>query len=474
MPCGGLGETRTSSEGQNANLFRHCGRNSVLLEGEENMSDDLDAQQRSDAEGNLVANPEFQDGDSSAHGWCFVAPRDEIAPAHEIREMADGTRRLVLRATGDRRTIGCWQGEAELETGKWYRASVRVALKGIVNPGLALFPQVAQRFLVPREPWSKQTEMEQVFCHDHAQRGSKVELYLLAAEQGEVEYFDPRVVEIPKPDHRMARVATVRFGASDGPLTVSGQRDRIADKLDFAGALRPDIVALPEFSPVVGVPQQEYGSYLDVAEEVPDGPVCRILSAKASEYGMYVLAGVIERRAPYLFNTAVIFGRDGELVGRYVKTHLTFGELEGGISCGDEFPVFDLDFGRIGIHICYDEWFPEVARYYAHQGTEILFLPVAGGKPITWRTRALDNGIYFVSSSITPPSMIIGSSGAIIAETHGDGVAVADLDLDWRETNVYVDPTLAQGMPCIVPQMRHVLDHSLLDQLHKSLRDAWR
>ena len=115
-----------------------------------------------------------------------------------------------------------------------------------------------------------------------------------------------------------------------------------------------------------------------------------------------------------------------------------------------------------------------MARYYAHQGAEILFLPVAGGKPITWRTRALDNGMYFVSASITPPSMIIGSSGAILAETHTDGVACADLNLDWRETNVYIDPTLAAGMPCTVAQMRHVLDHTLLDGLHERLRGAYR
>jgi predicted amidohydrolase len=176
---------------------------------------------------------------------------------------------------------------------------------------------------------------------------------------------------------------------------------------------------------------------------------------------MYVCAGNIERRGSHLFNTAVLFDRRGRLVGQYDKTHLTIGELQDGFSCGSEYPVFDLDFGRVGIHICYDEWFPEVARLYAHRGAEVLFLPVAGGKPITWRTRALDNGMHFVSASITPPSMIIESSGVILAQTHDDGVVYADLNLERRAVNWYRDPTLSYGMPCVVPEMRNVADGGL-------------
>ena len=268
----------------------------------------------------------------------------------------------------------------------------------------------------------------------------------------------------------MARVATIRFGSPATPLTLESQRARIAAKLDAAGAMRADITALPEYGPTVGVAVGAYGSYWEAAETVPHGPTCALLSERARRYRMYVLAGVLERRGKYLFNTAVLFDREGRFAGQYDKTHLTFGELQQGFSCGSSYPLFDLDFGRIAIHICYDEWFPEVARSFAHQGAEILFLPVAGGKPITWRTRALDNGLYFVSASITPPSMIIDSSGAILAETHDDGLAVADLNLDARAVNWYGDATLSYGMPCIAPQMRNRLDDSLLDTLFDAMR----
>jgi len=216
---------------------------------------------------------------------------------------------------------------------------------------------------------------------------------------------------------------------------------------------------------VVGVPESSFGLHYTVAEPVPTGPVCSILSAKAARYAMYVIAGVLENRNGYLYNTAVIFDRGGRLAGQYDKTHPTMGEMYSGFSCGASYPVFDLDFGRIGIHICYDEWFPEVSRLFAHKGAEILFLPVAGGKPITWRTRAMDSNLYFVSSSITPPSMIIDSSGRILAETHGGGVVSADLDLDRREVNYYRDPTVSFGMPGLAPEMRNVLDDRLTAEL---------
>ena len=310
--------------------------------------------------------------------------------------------------------------------------------------------------------------LECTFRHEpHPSEHERMELYLRAAPTGRIAWSRAVVTQIPRPPARIARIATIRFGEPPAPLSMAEQRERIAAKLDQAGSMGVDIAALTEFSPVQGVPERAYGSWADAAEPVPDGPVCRVLAEAARRHRMHVIAGVICRRGRHVFNTAVLFDRSGELLGCYDKTHLTFGELRAGISCGTEYPVFDLDVGRVALHICYDEWFPEVARYYAHAGAEILFLPVAGGKPITWRTRALDNRIYFVAAATGPPSMIIDSSGVIIAEIHGDGVACADIDLGDRQTNWYRDPTLTRGMPCIAPQMRMTTDDRLLVDLHR-------
>jgi len=395
-------------------------------------------------------------------------PRPELALDFGVTGAA-GCRRLTISATGDPHAFGCWQGEVDLEDGQWYLARVHVRARDIEDHSLSVLAQVAEHFLVPKSDWSGDTVLEQTFLH-RAENGNRIELYMRAAERGQLEWFAPSVELIPKPVHRIARAATVRFGETRTPLTLDDQLIRISEKLDQAGALKPDVVCLPEFCSIIGVPQEQYGSYAEVAVTLPDAPLCKVLSKKARQHNMYVLCGIIERDGCHIFNTAVLLGRDGACVGCYRKTHLTFGELRDGISCGEDYPVFDVDFGRIAVHICYDEWFPEVARLYAHKGAEILFLPVAGGKPITWRTRALDNGIYFVSSAIVPPSMIIDSSGAIIAETHGDGVVFADLNLDTRQINWYGDPTLIYGMPCIVPQMRNVVNGRLTDSLACELR----
>jgi predicted amidohydrolase len=430
-------------------------------------------------EKNLVIDPKFENNEStpgvgSTPDWTFIAPRAELAPRHAITSENSGNGvRLQLQGDGDKRAFGCWRGRAELEAGAWYHAQVHVRLREIQNPHLSIFAQLARHFLLPKNGWGEETVLEQIFYHDPnsaSYDGDHFEFYLTASEKGSAEFFEPQVVKIEKPQHRIARVATIRFSDRENGLTLEMQRERISDRLDMAGALKPDIVALTEFCPVIGVPKSEYISWENVAEKVPDGPLCRLLSEKAKQYNMHILCGNIERRGKYIFNTAVIFGRDGSFIGQYDKTHLTFSELTEGFSCSDSYPVFDLDFGRIGAHICYDEWFPEIARHYAHKGVEILFLPVAGGKPITWRTRALDNGIYFVSAATTPPSMIISSSGAIIAQTHDDGVACADLNLDWRFTNHYGDPTRTYGMPCITPQMRNCLDDDFLNELNQAMR----
>jgi predicted amidohydrolase len=425
---------------------------------------------------NLVANPEFSGAGEVADGWSYVSPRPDLVLGHGVKRNAAGDAVLVLEATDDRLAFGCWRGTLAIEPQKWYEASVKVRLIDIEDPTLSVFAQAARHFLAPEGPWAEETVLRQLVRsdRDHEFQGNHFEVYLRAATRGRIEISDPSFIEIPDPDFRTARVATVRFDHEINNLTVEQQRDRLAEQLDLAGGVEPDIVITTEFTPVIGVPESEYKSFWDVAEPVPDGPVCRIASAAAKKHNMHVIVGNIERRGAHMFNTAVLFGRDGRFLGQYDKTHLTIGELEWGVSCGDKYPLFDLDFGRIGIHICYDEWFPEVARYYAHQGAEILFLCVAGGKPITWRTRALDNGVHFVASSTLPPSIIIESSGDIVAENHRGGFAWADLNLDYRQTNAYRDPMLAYGMPCIAPQMRNVLDHQLLDDLSGSIRDINR
>ena len=180
------------------------------------------------------------------------------------------------------------------------------------------------------------------------------------------------------------------------------------------------------------------------------GPSTEVLGEVARKHEMYIVAGVYEREGQTVYNTAVLLDRGGELIGRYRKTHLPEAEIVGGITPGDTYPVFDTDFARIGIQICYDNFFPEVARALAISGAEIVFLPIWGdgrGDPEThaavYRARAIDNAVFLLVSNYSQKrSMIIDRWGNIIGDTKGEfGVEVVEVDLDARR----LEPWLSVG-----------------------------
>jgi predicted amidohydrolase len=156
---------------------------------------------------------------------------------------------------------------------------------------------------------------------------------------------------------------------------------------------------------------------------------------------MYIVVGVYEGEGETLYNTAVLIDREGNVAGKYRKTHLPEAETMWGITPGSTYPVFETDFGRVGIQVCYDNFFPEVARALALNGAEIIVLPIWGDgrdDDRTWdvmaRARAIDNAVYFVASNYSQKrSLIVDPWGHILADTAGEhGVIVQQVDLDAR------------------------------------------
>lgn len=111
-----------------------------------------------------------------------------------------------------------------------------------------------------------------------------------------------------------------------------------------------------------------------LAETIPDGRSTQLWIETARRLGLHIVAGITEREGELLYNSAVILGPDG-LIGRYRKVHLWGDEALHFAPGNLGFPVFDLPFGRIGCHICYDCWFPESFRLAALQGAEIVCVP---------------------------------------------------------------------------------------------------
>jgi N-carbamoylputrescine amidase len=129
--------------------------------------------------------------------------------------------------------------------------------------------------------------------------------------------------------------------------------------------------------------QSEDHAKFDLAEPIP-GPSTQALSQAAKQHGIVVIGSLFERRAPGLYhNTAVVIDADGELRGLYRKMHIPDDPLyheKFYFTPGDlGFRAFDTKFGRIGVLVCWDQWYPEGARITALQGAQILFYPTAIG-----------------------------------------------------------------------------------------------
>lgn len=194
---------------------------------------------------------------------------------------------------------------------------------------------------------------------------------------------------------------------------------------------KPDIICFTETTYDRGLVNTEKTKWI----QEDSGPVRRICN-KAIEYGMYIIFSIHELSGGRKYNTALIISDKGEIVGKYRKTHLTYEEIECGINPGKELPVFELPFGRIGIMICWDQWFPGVASTLFKKGAEIVFVPTAGNPVPIYRSRAYENGGYIVVSGCqddTPSaSCIVSQMGEIITavENADKGYAVATIDLD--------------------------------------------
>ena len=110
-------------------------------------------------------------------------------------------------------------------------------------------------------------------------------------------------------------------------------------------------------------------------------------------------------------------------MGKYRKVCLPRSEADGGISPGNEYPVFETRFGKVGMMICYDGFFPEVARELTNRGAEVIAWPVWGCNPLLARARATENHIYLISSTYTDDSTNWIVSG--VFDHKGDTIAMA-------------------------------------------------
>lgn len=254
---------------------------------------------------------------------------------------------------------------------------------------------------------------------------------------------------------REIRVASIQPLDQPKMDVFGGERDRelgrrkIEENLDLAcrlfdraGRMGCDIACYPEDIQAIahyGYYWAEPDLFAGYAEPIP-GPTTERVSEVASRHRMHVVFGTYERLGDHVYNTAVLLGRDGEIIGTYRKVQLPDVE-RWSVTPGDSFPVFPTEFGTVGLMICYDIHFPEPARCLALNGAELLFHPTMGydipgqcegSGLMRVRMRAIDNFVPVVVATCGRDSVIVNSDGTVLAmgRPGKEDIAVAALDLD--------------------------------------------
>ncbi|CAD6992177.1 unnamed protein product [Ceratitis capitata] len=244
-------------------------------------------------------------------------------------------------------------------------------------------------------------------------------------------------------------------------LQLKGVKDKTSNVLNAVSKInqvaqkyKPRLVALPE---CFNCP---YGTkyFRQYSEPIPDGFTSQELSAAAKNHGIYIVGGTIPEldENGSIYNTCTIWAPNGNLITKYRKMHLFDIDVKGGIrfresetlAAGSDFTVIDIEGHKIGIGICYDMRFEELARVYRNEGCEMLIYPGAFNMttgPLHWellqRSRANDNQLYVVTISPARDeeaeyiawghSMVVDPWGQILkSASHGEDIVVADIDFE--------------------------------------------
>jgi N-carbamoylputrescine amidase len=272
--------------------------------------------------------------------------------------------------------------------------------------------------------------------------------------------------EIMPSENSMVRVGLIQMSCGLDPAL---NLEKALVKVEEAAGRGAQIICLQElFRSQYFCQSEEYANF-DLAETIP-GPTTVALSELARQRNIVIVASLFEKRDAGLYhNTAAVLDADGSLLGIYRKMHVPDDPLyfeKFYFTPGDlGYRAFETAYGRIGVLICWDQWYPEAARLTALQGAQLLFYPTAiGWHPAerkdcgaaqfqAWRTiqrgHAIANGVYVAAVNRVGKevlsgeglqfwggSFICGPEGSILQEASPDQEEVLVADLDLRQIEI--------------------------------------
>lgn len=390
--------------------------------------------------------------------WKPWAPRPEIAPHTYLDPLVarNSAGALAVSGNSNAAVYGGWERRSPVEPGKWYRFSayyrpenlsyergqVVAILDWQTGAGRRSgFPEFAARGRTDG-PW-RQLVAEVPAPSDA--RSVKLQLFLSHAPQGVVWWDDVTFEAVAAPAPRPVTVVSLNLhpeGSRDSTQSV----DQFVSLARKVAPPKTDIIVMPEGITVVGTRFNP----ADVGEAVP-GPTTARLGELAREEHAYIVAGLYERVGSAVYNTAVLIDRRGQLAGKYRKVYLPREEFEDGLSPGMDYPVFQTDFGKIGMMICWDVQYADPARALALRGAELILMPIWGGNTTLAKARAIENQVFIAASGYDYPTQILDPLGAVIAEAPQRGAAaIATIDLNRR----YVQEWLGNMRPRFQQEIR--------------------
>jgi len=412
-------------------------------------------------------------------GWSLNAAQPERAPHFILKDDAEG-RYLSLSGCGDASAVAYISTKFSLNAGT-YLYTVVFSMSGDVNPQRNLLFQCQTEtldgiFKFYRLGNGTIEGRGTVTVSGHPSNEVELRVYYRFHPAGEVKI---RSISLTPTEPVKPRWA--RFACTQGTMDYE-QMKAVAEQ---AANDNVDLLLYPET-----VTQKDGDA--SQGEQVMDW-----LAKLAAQHHIYIGASVyvIDKDDGKKYNRGVLFGRNGQRLGTYDKIHPYSPEVNTeGVTPGSKTDIFETDFGKVGMIICYDSWFPDVTQLFALKGAEVILFPVAGYYRSLIPARAADNQVRFVVSvldqsfgygifdtagrDVQNPDKdptVRTSSGVTFKdvrtfEVNGIGMLCASLDL-----NCAVSPHYNGGSMLEAPGgKRNRSDQILyLDDLIKKEKDRW-